>query len=172
MLSFFFSLDGRIGRLQWWLGPLVPVAIIVALIFFLHNRYGSLDEEAIPPVAHIVLNVLGLVVVWIQFCLTVKRYHDLNKSGLWILMALIPLLWIWMLIECGFFSGTLGPNDYGDRSLGLGQPGLDEEIEALRRQRRREMGGVRPSVTNDFQAVPQPAPKRSKGKTGFGRLGT
>ena len=44
-----------------------------------------------------------------------KRYHDLGKSGLYTLIALVPFGIIWVLIELGCRSGTPGLNKYGPK---------------------------------------------------------
>jgi uncharacterized membrane protein YhaH (DUF805 family) len=44
----------------------------------------------------------------------VKRFHDRDKSGWWVLIGLIPIIGvIWLLIELGFLKGTPGPNRFG-----------------------------------------------------------
>ena len=44
----------------------------------------------------------------------IKRFHDRDKSGWWVLIVLIPIIGaIWLLIELGFLKGTLGPNRFG-----------------------------------------------------------
>ncbi len=67
------------------------------------------------------LNLVGLFFLplyWIGLAVTVKRSHDRDKSGWWILIALIPLIGaIWFLIEFGFLRGTPGPNRFGPDPL-------------------------------------------------------
>ena len=64
------------------------------------------------------LFVFGVVALWISLAVAVKRYHDRNKSGWWVLIALVPVIGgIWYLIEAGFLAGTPGPNDYGPDPL-------------------------------------------------------
>ncbi len=47
-----------------------------------------------------------------------KRYHDRNKSGWWVLIVFVPVIGgLWYLIECGFLRGTPGPNNYGPDPL-------------------------------------------------------
>ena len=59
----------------------------------------------------IIKPVFGLV-------LSVKRWHDRNKSGRWVLINLVPVVgWLWHLIECGFLRGTIGPNRFGQDPL-------------------------------------------------------
>ena len=47
----------------------------------------------------------------------IKRFHDRNKSGWWLLIGLIPIIGaIWLLIELGFLTGTPGPNRFGPQA--------------------------------------------------------
>ena len=70
------------------------------------------------PLAGIVLIVFIVAATWISIAVAVKRYHDRNKSGWWVLIVLVPVIGgLWYLIECGFLRGTAGPNDYGPDPL-------------------------------------------------------
>jgi uncharacterized membrane protein YhaH (DUF805 family) len=63
-----------------------------------------------------VLAVIGFV---IAIATQIKRWHDRDKSGSWIVIALVPLIGgLWALIETGFLAGTLGDNKYGSPSSG------------------------------------------------------
>ena len=58
--------------------------------------------------------VLLVPAIWIGFALGVKRWHDRDKSGWWILIGMIPIVGpIWTFVECGCLRGTVGPNNYG-----------------------------------------------------------
>lgn len=113
-----FSFQGRIGRRQYWLGNL-----LVALgIFFAGVGAGiclyvirqSTDSALGKLVLVLVVAPLVILGLWWSLALTVKRWHDRNKSGLWTLILLLPYLGsLWTLIENGFLPGTVGPNDYG-----------------------------------------------------------
>jgi uncharacterized membrane protein YhaH (DUF805 family) len=62
--------------------------------------------------------VLYLAFTWPMIMVAIKRYHDRGKSGLWYLIALIPILGtIWQIIELGFLRGVPGPNKYGPDPL-------------------------------------------------------
>src|SRR5260370_2056147 len=51
--------------------------------------------------------------LWIGLVVSVKRWHDRNKSGRWDLLTLVPEVgWLWTLVECGFLKGTTGPNRF------------------------------------------------------------
>lgn len=114
-MNLLFSLDGRIGRLSWWLGSLVPVLILVlgsAMVGVVgagkHNASGTADLVVLLP-----LFIVIPVAFWINLCVTVKRYHDRGKSGIWFCVMLIPFIGgIWQLVECGFLAGDAGTNGY------------------------------------------------------------
>lgn len=49
----------------------------------------------------------------------IKRWHDRDKSGWWMLIMLLPIIdAIWALIELGFLPGTPGPNRFGPPASG------------------------------------------------------
>jgi uncharacterized membrane protein YhaH (DUF805 family) len=69
---------------------------------------------AIGPVAGIVFLIFGVVVTWNSLAVAVKRYHDRDKSGWWVLIIFVPVIGgLWYLIECGFLRGSEGHNNYG-----------------------------------------------------------
>ena len=54
------------------------------------------------------------LVLWISLANYVKRWHDVGKSGWWVLICLIPCIGpLWQFVELGFSRGTYGPNHYG-----------------------------------------------------------
>jgi uncharacterized membrane protein YhaH (DUF805 family) len=65
--------------------------------------------------------IVFVIVLWITISIGVRRFHDRNKSGWWVLIALVPVIGgLWYLIECGFLKGTTGPNNYGPDPLSAG----------------------------------------------------
>jgi uncharacterized membrane protein YhaH (DUF805 family) len=63
--------------------------------------------------------LVQLLVVWPAVAVSVKRWHDRNKSGWWVLINLIPIVGaLWTLVENGFLRGTPGPNRFGDDLTG------------------------------------------------------
>ena len=165
MLSFFFSPSGRIGRAQWWLAQLVVLAIVIIAVVLLFGMLNGATEQARS--ADVLLLSIGLVIVslmliWMGFCLTVKRYHDRGKSGWWYLIQFIPLIGgIWALVELGFCSGDDGDNEYG------GGPDLNigEDLKALR-----DRSGQQSPVAALPVYRPAQAP-RTSGPPVFGKRG-
>ncbi len=106
----YFSLNGRIGRQTYWLKGALPllalsaIAGIVDALVFPHSGYSGGPTRLL----------WQLLILWPSLALTVKRWHDLDKSGWWILIGLIPIVGtIWAFLETGFLKGTEGPNRFG-----------------------------------------------------------
>jgi len=123
MKDLLFGFQGRINRAKFWLvalGILVIEVILFAAVF--GSAVMSADPEqalaAIGPIAGIVICVFAVVATWISIAVAVKRFHDRNKSGWWVLIVLVPIIGgLWYLIECGFLRGTPGSNNYGPDPL-------------------------------------------------------
>lgn len=187
-MNFLFSFQGRIGRLHWWGGQLVILALIVAPFFLLGIGLSGMSEEGIKQAAaNNVFAVIGVffalyaLCLWINIAVTVKRYHDRNKSGFWFLIILVPFIGgIWQLVECGFLAGTPGGNNYGQRgSRGGGAFGdyLDDgepsnpAVEAIRRSRE-ERSTRRPDKPTPATGIVRVSPRTGRPVSpGFGKRG-
>ena len=88
----------------------VPLIIGYIIVSTTSNVLG---EE----VAIIILCLVGLVLFWSLIAIQVKRWHDRDKSGWWILINFIPIVGAWALIENGFLRGTEGKNRFGEDPL-------------------------------------------------------
>ena len=124
MTNLLFGFQGRTNRAKFWLVALAIVVIeTILLAIFGANAVMISDDPqkalaGIGPVASIVLLIFILAATWISIAVGIKRFHDRNKSGVWILIIFVPLIGsLWYLIECGFLRGTPGPNNYGPDPL-------------------------------------------------------
>lgn len=76
------------------------------------------DQSSAPLATMFFGYVLGMIMMMFAFILPhIKRLHDLGHSGWFSLLMFVPvvgpLLWIGLIIYCGFFSGQPGENKYG-----------------------------------------------------------
>lgn len=110
-ISEFFTSKGRIPRSTFWIFFLVLYGIMGAVVFVVERAGASETLQAIAGLLMFPLFLVGIIV-------QIKRWHDRNKSGWWVLIGFVPCIgWIWALIECGFLKGTTGPNNYGPDPL-------------------------------------------------------
>jgi uncharacterized membrane protein YhaH (DUF805 family) len=114
-----FSFDGRVSRAPYWL-VLLAVLFIDSVAFGAVGGFELFDGDmiAVERKGRFWALLVVLPSLWIGLVATVKRWHDRNKSGRWVLLNLVPVVgWLWTLIECGFLRGTTGPNRFGQDPL-------------------------------------------------------
>jgi uncharacterized membrane protein YhaH (DUF805 family) len=107
----FLTTDGRLPRSAYWayVGVFYGVCIIL----------GGIDEIfGMPEWAKAVMGLFIIPLLLVGIIVQIKRWHDLNKSGWWILINLICCIGhIWSIIECGCVKGTKGENRFGPDPL-------------------------------------------------------
>jgi len=103
-----FSFEGRINRAKYW-GYSVLLILVVCIGLGLDMvTTGELGVFYI---------ITAVATIWPSIAIAVKRCHDRDRSGWFVLVSLIPLVSIWYLIEVGFLRGTSGSNQYGPDPL-------------------------------------------------------
>ena len=133
-----FSPTGRLNRAPYWFtsfGLLVAALVLGFIAFVIQGR--SVAPSA--AVGVILLTTLVFsALIWISFVMAIKRLHDRDKSGWWVLLFYVaPSIFegvenstglfipgligfgisIWGLVELGFLRGTTGQNSYGPDPL-------------------------------------------------------
>jgi uncharacterized membrane protein YhaH (DUF805 family) len=63
--------------------------------------------------------VFDLIILFPLLAVEVRRLHDVDRSGWWILIGLTIVGMIYPLLVWKCKKGTVGPNRFGDDSLGL-----------------------------------------------------
>jgi uncharacterized membrane protein YhaH (DUF805 family) len=107
----------RAGRSEYWYWVLFTVLasaafrILDTIIF--NVPFG--DDRAVHP-----LYLIGTLVFLLPgINVAIRRLHDTNRSGWWLLIAFIPLIGIIVLLVWFCTKGTDGVNDYGNDPLQL-----------------------------------------------------
>ena len=104
------SFEGRIGRKAYWLAIAVTVAAELAA--------SLVDRIVFGDPSSILTLLVGLAAFYTGLAVSMKRWHDRDKSAWWILIILVPLIGpIWTIAENGFLRGTAGPNRFGPDPL-------------------------------------------------------
>ncbi|MEU5418143.1 DUF805 domain-containing protein [Streptomyces sp. NPDC001407] len=96
---------GRAGRAEFWMFTLFSVLISLALAV-IDTALGTKP----------LLGVLySLAVLLPSLAVGVRRLHDTNRTGWWILIALVPIIGGIILLVFLALPGTPGDNSYGPR---------------------------------------------------------
>jgi uncharacterized membrane protein YhaH (DUF805 family) len=107
--------SGRARRKEYWFFVLFNFIFAVVLAF-IDGMTGTFDPET----GYGVLSgIYGLAVIIPGIAVTIRRLHDTDRSGWWLLILFIPLIGaIWLLVLM-VIDGTPGENQYGPDPKGL-----------------------------------------------------
>ena len=107
-----FRIKERSNRKEYIINISIFVLLILVRIYFFDQYRGVEKSNLI-----MILNILTapLVLLWITqyFFLVIRRLHDLNANGWYVLLTFIPFgqfLILWLMLK----KGTQGPNKYGE----------------------------------------------------------
>lgn len=102
-----FSFDGRMSRGDFWS---TYIALIIVLVIVFSVLFAI--SEAL---AGVVAFIAFIPVVWLSFALSIRRLHDINYSGWWLLVSFIPYIGAFLLFIFYCLPGTEGNNTYGSK---------------------------------------------------------
>ena len=104
-----FGFRGRIGRQSYWLSYFFLIAVNSVLVAQLVGG----EQASLYRLANLLAPVAGLVTLFSNIAVTVKRLHDFGMNGLFAIAVLVPFLNIAFTIWAGVVPGNRGPNAYG-----------------------------------------------------------
>jgi uncharacterized membrane protein YhaH (DUF805 family) len=163
--NFFFGFDGRINRAKCWRAMLLNSVCLLIFILVvplnLGGSFGNADPKwGAPLLIALLLGTLGPAIIistWCFAAIAIKRLHDRDRSGWWMVVFFIvpPLLdklwdWldsptaaffvsllgaalsVWAFVEIFCLRGTRGPNLFGSDPLARGNMRIDTASPATR----------------------------------------
>jgi uncharacterized membrane protein YhaH (DUF805 family) len=84
--QFYLSADGRVNRKQWWLYLILPAFIISIIASIIDASTGHDPQQGIGPITAI----FSLLILYPSIVVYIKRFHDRDKSGWWVLSHSSP----------------------------------------------------------------------------------
>jgi uncharacterized membrane protein YhaH (DUF805 family) len=101
--------SGRARRMEYWYFVLfnLIVAIVLALIDTLLGTTTGVSSFGL------LSGIYSLAVLIPTLAVLVRRLHDIDRTGWWILINLIPLVGTIVLLVFALMPGTPGSNQYG-----------------------------------------------------------
>lgn len=97
-LNKFMQFNGRANRKEWW--------VYAIPIFLLNTLLAEISSEPVQAM------FLPLVIPFIA--LSVRRLHDVNKSGLWLLAGPVPIFNVYLFYLLGIKESVPYYNQYGE----------------------------------------------------------
>ena len=109
------NFSGRARRKEYWMFSLIQIPILL-LLMFLDNTWGLTIEISGQNIGYGWLYLIGGLAHFIPgLAVSIRRLHDVGKSGWFLLIILIPIIGaIWLLvlacIEGNKFENKWGPD--------------------------------------------------------------
>lgn len=120
VLSKYATFTGRAMRSEYWWFALfallvsIPLNFVDQLLVAPALGYESFTEST----PQFLSWLFSLAILLPSVAVAVRRMHDLDKSGWWILIVFVPILGILLMLYWFVQRGTVGPNQYGADPLG------------------------------------------------------
>lgn len=106
-LSKFADFSGRARRQEYWTFALVN-CLIAMLLLTLGLAFG---EDS--PASNIMVTIFYLIMLVPNLSVSVRRLHDIGKSGWYMFLSLIPLIGGLILLIWSLMDSEPGENQYG-----------------------------------------------------------
>jgi uncharacterized membrane protein YhaH (DUF805 family) len=105
------TFSGRARRAEyWWFGVFVALVVFgLTMVDMLLIGADAMAEYGAGPLT----GLFSLAIIIPSIAVTVRRLHDRDKSGWWLLWGLLPLIGALILFIQYVQRGTVGDNRYG-----------------------------------------------------------
>lgn len=108
--SGYVKFSGRSSRSEYWYWVLFILLVQLVL--------GVIESAVLPITSRgLLVGIFGLIVLLPNIAVSARRLHDIDKSGWWLLIGLIPILGAIVLIVFFCLKGTDGENRFGPDPL-------------------------------------------------------
>jgi uncharacterized membrane protein YhaH (DUF805 family) len=102
-LQKYVTFSGRAARSEYWFFFLFQLAAIII----------GMIVDAVLGTQMIVYALVVLALLLPTLAVGIRRLHDTNRSGWWILLGFVPIVGAIVLLIWVCTKGTDGPNDFG-----------------------------------------------------------
>ncbi|WP_397602226.1 DUF805 domain-containing protein [Silvanigrella sp.] len=103
---------GRASRSEFWYFLLFDFSVLFILVFINKFIYGESNEFNL---LKFLISIIFIALILPSITVTVRRLHDINKSGWWIFLQIIPLIGPLIIYVLCALPSTNGTNKYGNK---------------------------------------------------------
>jgi uncharacterized membrane protein YhaH (DUF805 family) len=115
VLKQYLVFEGRARRKEYWFFILFNILIGIGLAI-IDNMTGTLNPET---GTGLLSGIYSLAVLIPTIAVAIRRLHDTDRSGWWLLLAFVPLIGGLVLLVFFVLDGTPGSNRFGPSPKGL-----------------------------------------------------
>jgi len=109
-----FSFNGRIGRMRYLAyGIGINMLLTIAMVPLLGASAAMGGDATTSMLGVVAIGVFYLATIVVSVIFAKRRLNDLDRSGWWFLLFIIPLVNLLLAIYLIFFPGTDGSNRFG-----------------------------------------------------------
>jgi uncharacterized membrane protein YhaH (DUF805 family) len=120
------TFEGRARRSEYWYFMLFYFLAVVVLSF-IDVFAGMYNEEY---GLGLLSTLFMIATILPSLAVTVRRLHDTNRSGWWVLLNLIPIVGVLVVLVFTVLDSQPGTNRFGPNPKGVMGPGTPSPSEA------------------------------------------
>ncbi|WP_380055108.1 DUF805 domain-containing protein [Falsihalocynthiibacter sp. SS001] len=115
VLSKYATFTGRATRSEFWWWVLAFMILLLVTNLIDRALFGApVIEDASPSVRTQPVSTLAAIALFIpHLAVSVRRLHDISKSGWWLLISLVPIVGALVLLYFYTRPSDAGSNDFG-----------------------------------------------------------
>lgn len=125
VLSKYATIQGRARRSEYWYWHLAIILAIMLLgliwatTISLSAVFQNETGLVVSIILYIIMIALLIAIMIPSITVTVRRLHDINKSGWWYFISFVPYVGSIVLFIFTLFDSTPGANEYGENPKGI-----------------------------------------------------
>lgn len=107
--------SGRSRRKEYWMFALFQVLVIAAIsvVALVTGGFSNTDGTGIGMIAIALFGLYALAIIIPSIAVQVRRFHDQDKSGWFVLLGFIPYVGGLIVLVFMCLDGTRGENRFG-----------------------------------------------------------
>jgi uncharacterized membrane protein YhaH (DUF805 family) len=106
-----FVYRGRASRSAYWWWVLFEAIAVIVLELLLVIPAATHSSAAVA-LFLVVISIAIIYLALVGLALTIRRLHDIDRSGWWVLIGLVPFVGGIVLLVFSLLEGTPGPNRF------------------------------------------------------------
>jgi len=108
---------GRSRRKEYWYFVLFSliVSLVLSAIDALLGTFSSSTNVGL------LSGIYGLAIIIPSIAVSVRRLHDIDRTGWWVLISLVPVIGTIVLLVFAVLEGTSGQNRFGPNPKASGK---------------------------------------------------